>query len=98
MNGPQHYREAERKLAQAHTQPDADYARELTAEAQVHAFLALAAAAADGEPAWDAVLNPKPETFDEDEQPDADAPATDEPEVERILAEIDAEHRDGGAR
>lgn len=48
MTGPEHYREAERLLAEAHggISVHADNAR---AEAQVHATLALAAATASGQ-------------------------------------------------
>ena len=47
MNGPEHYKEAEKLTAQAHT-VDPEFARYLVAKAQVHATLALAAAAAGG--------------------------------------------------
>lgn len=45
MNGPEHYREAERRLAQAH-EVEGEFADYLMAKAQVHATLALAAATA----------------------------------------------------
>lgn len=45
MNGPEHYRMAEQLADQAHA-VDPDYAAYLVAKAQVHATLALAAAAA----------------------------------------------------
>ena len=50
MNGPQHYREAERLLADAKARREKDkydvFADVLVAEAQAHATLALAAATA----------------------------------------------------
>lgn len=50
MNGPEHYREAERLIAQAnkiqHDQGPGCGSDEVLAEAQVHATLALAAATA----------------------------------------------------
>lgn len=45
MNGPEHYKEAEKLTAQAHT-VDPEFALYLVAKAQVHATLALAAAQA----------------------------------------------------
>jgi hypothetical protein len=55
MNGPQHYREAERLAARAHHYTYGDGADPVTgaalaAEAQVHATLALAAATAMSAP------------------------------------------------
>lgn len=47
MNGPEHYREAQNRLAQAHETAEADYCRYLVAKAQAHATLALAAATAE---------------------------------------------------
>ena len=47
VTGPEHYREAERVLAQAHT-VDPEFAAYLVAKAQAHATLALAAATAQG--------------------------------------------------
>lgn len=43
MNGPDHYREAERRISEAR-RGSPDYVPLLMAEAQVHATLALAAA------------------------------------------------------
>jgi hypothetical protein len=50
MTGPEHYREAERLLAERHEllEYSSDPCTELLAEAQVHATLALAAATAHG--------------------------------------------------
>lgn len=70
MDGPQHYREAERLLAGDQVQ-DHDHITHLgpgptaVARAQVHATLALAAAFAeliDAEPAadWDAIIEDRP--------------------------------------
>lgn len=49
MNGPQHYKEAERLLEQSSMRPegDLDIANSEIAEAQVHATLALTAATAN---------------------------------------------------
>lgn len=48
MNGPQHYREAERDIDRANNESIADgFAQFLIARAQVHATLALAAATMD---------------------------------------------------
>ena len=51
MNGPDHYRESERRLSEVEKTPDqygeaAEYCRQQLAAAQVHATLALAAATA----------------------------------------------------
>lgn len=46
MTGPEHYREAERLLAEAFDDSETASAKEILAEAQVHATLALAAATA----------------------------------------------------
>ena len=47
MNGPEHYREAERLIDTASgEQPSADHAKVILAAAQAHATLALAAAVA----------------------------------------------------
>lgn len=46
MTGPEHYREAERLLARAADSTTYDEAAGITAQAQVHATLALAAATA----------------------------------------------------
>lgn len=46
MNGPQHYKEAERLLAYS-TGVDGEFAPLIVAQAQVHATLALAAATAN---------------------------------------------------
>jgi hypothetical protein len=46
MNGPEHYREAERLAELATEAPTAERAMYLAAKAQVHASLALAAATA----------------------------------------------------
>ena len=63
MNGPSHYREAE-KLIEAAQYDGYDNARGALAAAQVHATLALAAAAApvdapdgESETSWDEVLS-----------------------------------------
>lgn len=57
MTGPEHFKEAERILACARSQADESYVDDLVAAAQVHATLALAAAAAlragDGLPGKD---------------------------------------------
>jgi hypothetical protein len=47
MTGPQHYREAERLLAQSEGAEIGRYAKYLTAAAQVHATLADVAATAE---------------------------------------------------
>lgn len=66
MNGPQHYREAERLLSVAHDLADQDYqvrADFIVARAQVHATLALAAASVQNDtidagpiPRWEKTL------------------------------------------
>ena len=48
MNGPEHYRRAEKTLNEALAVTDADLCVRLTGIAQVHATLALAAATAEG--------------------------------------------------
>lgn len=48
MDGPSHYREAERLLRLAEKTPSRDRARTDAALAQAHATLALAAATVDG--------------------------------------------------
>jgi trans-2-enoyl-CoA reductase len=54
MNGPEHYREAERLLGRMQTADDGELGwmsrAQMAAEAQVHATLALAAAAALNDP------------------------------------------------
>lgn len=97
MNGPEHYREAERLLAAAQAYTAVDFARAvIVAEAHVHAVLAQAAAkaqaAADfdpGFPAWVHVTRSdfakeaaeKARKCAEDGHPDAQPYGQDEPET-----------------
>ncbi|MCX5229722.1 hypothetical protein [Streptomyces sp. NBC_00233] len=62
MTGPEHYREAERRLAAARADYNTPTASGLlVAEAQVHATLALAAATALSDPTRSAPRAPLPE-------------------------------------
>ena len=68
MNGPEHYREAERMLERANDSTTYDEAAGMTLQAQVHATLALAAAQAGmtlgmpGNPSteWSRLIGPRP--------------------------------------
>jgi hypothetical protein len=72
MTGPEHYAEAERLIALARSMPgrrelygDSSQAQLalIVPDAQVHATLAVAAAAAPTGGAWDAVTKPPPTTI-----------------------------------